>query len=253
MAPNPYFEDDRVSLYHGDWRNILPELGATADLLIADPPYGETSLDWDTWPAGWPSVAAQFGRAMWCFGSMRMFLERRHEFLDWKFSQDIVWEKHNGSNLANDRFNRVHENALFWYRGDWASIYSKPPTTASAVKRTVRKKARPAQWIGATGENLYVSEDGGPLLMASVIFARSMHGRAINETEKPTELLEPLIEYACPPGGLVIDLYAGSCSALVSARSTGRYAIGFEKRESQCEKAAQRLAQGTLDFGEASA
>lgn len=251
--PTPYFEDDRVSLYHGRFEEILPSLGVTADLIIADPPYGETSLEWDRWPDGWPSVAAEHGRAMWCFGSMRMFLDRRDEFGGWKFSQDVVWEKHNGSNLANDRFNRVHENASFWYQGEWSSIYHEPPTVAMAVKRTVRKKPRPAQWIGATGENIYTSHDGGPLLMASVIFARSMHGRAINETEKPTEILEPLITYGCKPGGLVVDLFAGSCSALVTARNTGRYAIGFELRESQCEKAALRLAQGSLDFGEASA
>lgn len=251
--PLPYFEDERVSLYHGDFREILPKLGIRADLIIADPPYGETSLEWDRWPDHWPSVAAPFGKAMWCFGSMRMFLEHREEFTGWQFSQDVIWEKHNGSNLANDRFNRVHESALFWYQGSWGDRYHVPPTTASAVKRTVRKKARPAQWIGATGENMYTSEDGGPLLMASVIFARSMHGRAINETEKPTEILEPLIEYGCRPGGLVIDLFSGSAAALVAARATGRYAIGFEVRESQCEKAANRLAQGHLDFGEATA
>lgn len=246
--PVPYFEDDRVSLYHGRFEDILPKLGVRADLIVADPPYAETSLEWDRWPEGWPSIAARYSDAMWCFGSMRMFLDRRDEFAAWKFSQDVVWEKHNGSNLANDRFNRVHENALFWYQGNWSEVYSKPPTTASTVKRTVRKKARPAQWIGATGENLYVSEDGGPLIMASVIFARSMHGRAINETEKPTEVLEPLIEYGCRPGGLVVDLFSGSSAALVAARSTGRYAIGFELRESQCERAANRLAQGSFDF-----
>lgn len=248
----PYYSDESVTLYHGRFEEILPELDIAADLIVTDPPYGETSLDWDRWPKGWPSIAAQYARSMWCFGSMRMFLDQREEFREWKFSQDVVWEKHNGSNLANDRFNRVHENALFWYRGDWASIYHKPPTTASAVKRTVRKKARPAQWIGATGENLYVSQDGGPLLMASVVFARSMHGRAINETEKPAEVLEPLIQYGCARGGLVLDLFAGSSSTLFAARNVGCRAVGFEMRESQCEAAAKRLQQGVLDFGEVS-
>lgn len=231
---------------HGENQALNKEI---RDLIVTDPPYGETSLDWDRWPTGWPTIAAAHARSMWCFGSMRMFLAQRDEFSAWKFSQDNVWEKHNGSNLANDRFNRVHENALFWYQGDWASIYHEPPTTASAIKRTVRKKARPAQWIGSTGPNLYTSEDGGPLIMASVMFARSMHGRAINETEKPVEILEPLIEYGCPPGGLVLDLFAGSSSTLFAARSTGRRAVGIEMREDQCEKAAKRLAQGTFDFG----
>jgi site-specific DNA-methyltransferase (adenine-specific) len=78
-----------------------------------------------------------------------------------------------------------------------------------------------------------------------------MHGRAINETEKPVPLLEPLVAYACPPGGTVLDLFAGSCSTLVAVRhlGQGRKAVGFEVREEQCEAAARRLSQGVLDFG----
>lgn len=247
--PAPYYQDESVTLYHGDYRDVLPGLG-TFDLIVADPPYGETSLDWDRWPAGWPAHLAAHSRAMWCFGSMRMHLDRRDEFTDWTYSQDVVWEKHNGSNLLADRFNRVHETAVFWYQGAWADLHHKPPTTAMAVKRTVRKKARPAQWIGAAGANLYTSEDGGPLLLASVIFARSMHGRAINETEKPTELLEPLISYACPPGGTVLDPFSGSASTGIAARALGMKAVLVEKREQQCEAAARRLSQTVLDFSE---
>ena len=247
----PYYEDDWVRLYHGDWREhpeFLAALGA--DLIVTDPPYGETSLAWDTWPKGWPLSATPLAKAMWCFGSMRMFLDRRDEFGPWTYSQDLVWEKHNGSNLAADRFARVHEHATFWYQGAWRKRYHVTPTTADATARTVRKKARPAQWIGATGETMYTSIDGGPRLMRSVIYARSMHGRAINETEKPAPLLEPLITYGCPPGGLVLDLFAGSCSTAVAARATGRRAVCFEIRESQCEAAARRLDQGVLDFTE---
>lgn len=84
--------------------------------------------------------------------------------------------------------------------------------------------------------------------MASVIFARSMHGRAINETEKPTELLEPLISYGCPSGGTVLDPFAGSGSTGVAARALGMESVLIERRESQCEASAKRLSQGILDF-----
>ena len=85
--------------------------------------------------------------------------------------------------------------------------------------------------------------------MRSVIYGRSANGTAINETEKPIGLLEPLIHYGCPVGGLVLDLFAGSASTLVAARNTGRRAIGIEAREQQCEQAANRLSQGIL-FGQ---
>ena len=246
--PDPYYQDEWVTLYHGDWRELIdPDL--TADLILTDPPYGETSLEWDRWPDGWPALAARHAQSMWCFGSMRMFLDRRDDFTDWRYSQEIVWEKHNGSSLANDRFSRVHEFATFWYRGAWGHIFHETPTTADATPRTVRRKPKPAQWQGARGPSFYTSEDGGPRLMRSVIFARSMHGSAINETEKPVGLLEHLIAYGCPPGGLVLDLFAGSASTLMAAKLAGRRAIGFEKREIQCELAARRLAQDVLDFG----
>jgi hypothetical protein len=139
----PYYADDLVTLYHGRFEEVLPELSIDADLIIADPPYGETTLTWDRWPKGWPSIAAQYGRSMWCFGSMRMFLDQRDEFADWRFSQDVVWEKHNGSGLNADRFKRVHEHALHWYRGPWSEIHHDVPTTADATARTVRRKAKP--------------------------------------------------------------------------------------------------------------
>lgn len=247
----PYYQDDSVTLYYG---NALEATDIpSGDLLVADPPYGETSLEWDRWPDGWPSHVASWAPAMWCFGSMRMFLERSAEFASWKLSQDVVWEKHNGSGFQNDRFKRVHEHALHWYRDTvaWAEIYHETPTTADAVRKVVRRKGRPPH-MGEIGDGAYESHDGGPRLMRSVIFARSLHGIAVNETQKPLAVLEPLIEYGCPPGGTVIDPFAGSGSTLVAARNLGRKAVGFELRESQCEAAARRLDQMTLDFGSAS-
>lgn len=245
----PYYTDEQVTLFLGDFRELLPSLGAIADVIVADPPYGETSLAWDKWPTNWPNAVSPHGKSMWCFGSMRMFLQRASEFDDWRLSQDLVWEKHNGSGFHADRFKRVHEHALHWYRSDvrWSDIYHRVPTTPDATARAVRRKTRPTH-TGNIDGSAYQSFDGGPRLMRSVIFARSMHGRAINETEKPVGLLQPLIEYACPPNGLVLDPFAGSASTLVAARNIRRRAIGVELREAQCEAAARRLGQQCLDF-----
>lgn len=244
----PVYEDDLAALYCGDFREILPALGVTPTLVVADPPYGETSLGWDRWPGGWPAaVAASGARSMWCFGSMRMFLDRRDEFDGWRMSQDVVWEKHNGSGFAKDRFKRVHEHALHFYRGDWADVYHEVPTQPGEARpsATIRGRQQPTH-TGVIGNSTY--EYGDTRIMRSVIYARSMHGTAINETEKPIPILEPLIAYGCPGGGLVVDVFAGSCSTLVAARALGIRSIGIELRPEQCEKAARRLGQGCLDL-----
>ena len=241
----PYYDDGQVALFLGDCRDVLPhlELGHVG-VVVADPPYQETSLGWDRWPDGWLEVLAANVRrscSLWCFGSLRMFLHQRQEFAGWQLAQDIVWEKHNGSSFANDRFKRVHELAAQWYRGPWAEVWRSPIYTPDAAPRTTRRKRRPAH-TGDIGTGVYRSEDGGPRMMRSVIRARSEHGRAIPPTQKPLGILDPLLRYSLAPGGCVLDPFAGSCSTLVAAREAGYRAIGIEADPEMCEKAAQRLA-----------
>lgn len=252
----PYYQDDLVTLYCGDFRELLPEVLAVhgePDLTLTDPPYGETSLEWDHWPDGWPALVP--GRSMWCFGSMRMFLDHRDEFAGWKLSQDIVWEKLDGSGFATDRFRRVHEHALHWYREDWSSIHHDTPRLerAGRIDKSVRRQgADRTAHTGSIGPSAYV--DDGHRLIRSVVFTPNMRGRAINETEKPAGLVENLLTYACPSSGLVLDVFAGGCSTLVAARNSGRRAVGIELREEQCAKAVEwRLSQTVLPFGEESA
>lgn len=249
----PYYSDESVTLYHGNFAEILPTLNLAADLIVTDPPYAETSLAWDKWPKGWPSVVANSSKSMWCFGSMRMFLDQRAEFSDWRLSQDVVWEKQDGSSFVTDRLRRVHEHALHWYRGSWSEIHHETPRVGHAgPDKSVRRRALAAAHHGVRGESEYV--DNGTRLLRSVIYAPNMHGKgASNETEKPVSILEHLIAYGCPRGGLVLDVFAGSSSTLRAARAIGRRAVGIELREEQCEQAAMRLQQGVLDFGEVGA
>lgn len=246
--PRPYFDREGITIYCGDMRDVLPALlPAIADCCVTDPPYGETSLPWDRWQKGWTAaVLRALGPrgSMWCFGSTRMFLDHVDEFADWRLAQDLVWEKHNGSGFHADRFKRVHENILHWYPRAvaWADVYKAPVFTPDATKRTVRRKRRPPHW-GEIGEAFYTSEEGGPRLMRSVFFVRSCHGHAEYPTQKPAGVLWPLIEYASPEGGVVLDPFMGSGSVLLAARELGRRAIGIEVNEESCELAARRLAR----------
>lgn len=257
----PYYAspDGQVKLYLGDMREILPALGLQADLVLADPPYAETALDWDRWPDGWVQVAAAHAPAMWCFGSQRMFFDHLPEFTaDWKLSQDVIghdddgepirrdvtvaWEKHNGTGFATDRFKRVHEHVLHWYRGPWAEVTHDTPRVAyDGPDKHARARTDRGEHLGSIGAQRY--EDDGTRLMRSVIKAKSVRGQGRNETEKPLPILDPLIRYGCPPGGLLVDVFTGSGAALEAARQSGRRVVGIELRESQCEAAAKRLQQ----------
>lgn len=243
----PYYEDDLVTLYHGDCREVLPRLVVTPDLVVTDPPYAETSLAWDQWPSGWPDLVALAARSMWCFGTMRMFLERRDDFAAWKMSQDVIWEKQSGTSFATDRLMRVHEHALHFYTGPWSDVHHVAPRVGHrGPDKSVLRKAVGKGRHGDRGASSYL--DDGQRQLRSVIYAPNMHGKNVHPTEKPTGLLEHLIEYGCPPDGTVLDVFAGSGSTLVAAKHTGRRAIGVEIDERYCEIAARRLSQDTL-FG----
>jgi site-specific DNA-methyltransferase (adenine-specific) len=238
-----------VFLVTGDCREVMPAHGPY-DCLVMDPPYGDTSLTWDRRVAGWLELARASlspTGSMWVFGSMRFFMGHGAGFREagWRYAQDLVWEKHNGSSLHNDRFKRVHEHAVQFYRDDaeWSKVYNDVQTTSDATPRTVRRKSRPPHTgLGRIGETHYVSEDGGPRIMRSVVPMRSCHGRAIHPTEKPAALMEILVRTSCPPGGLVGDWFAGSGSVGEACQMTGRRYVGCEIDPDMAEKARYRLA-----------
>jgi DNA modification methylase len=244
----PYFDDGQVRLFLGDCREVLPALGLQADCVIADPPYASTSLEWDRWPDGWLEVAAGASRSMWCFGTLRLFMARAAEFrvAGWKLSHDVVWEKQNGTGFATDRFKGVHESIGHFYQGNWESVRHVAPKVEVAWRTapSTRQAAPPHTGKIAAGRGW---DDDGTRLARSVQKMPNMWRRGgIHPTQKPLELLELLTSYACPPGGLVVDCFAGSASSLEAARRLGRRAIGIEADEKYAELAARRLSQGVL-------
>lgn len=223
------------------------------DAVITDVPYGETSLKWDRWPTGWLAAVLPLLKSsgsLWCFGSMRMFLEHAAEFTEhFRFVQDIVWEKQNGSGFHADRFKRVHECVTHWVPSGskWAGTFKAPVTTPDATARSVRRKKRPAHW-GEVGEHTFTSIDGGPRLMRSVVTVRNCHGRALHPTQKPEDIVEPLLRYSVPPGGNVLDPFMGSGTTLLVARTLGMHATGIEADPRHYATACDRL-HGTLALG----
>ena len=217
----PYYEDDLVTLYHGDCREVTEWL--EADVLVTDPPYGvawkagqfsnavnplETVISGDHNPAARDEVLTLWGnRPALVFGSWRVARPKG-------VNNRLIW--HKASNIPGMRTQP-------WFSAD-EEIYQ----IGSGFT------GKPEQNVLVTHER----RDG-----ASGEVARIGH-----PTPKPVGLLERLVA-KCPPGA-ISDPFAGSGSTLLAARTLGRRAIGVELDERYCEIAARRLAQDTLFGGD---
>lgn len=220
----PYYQDDSVTIYHGDCREILPELDVQADLVLTDPPYG----------IGYEPLRARHNGSGWVIpgdesistaesllgASLRLLAGAKAVFVfcDWRSLSSaraamrsagyeprtcLVWDK--GWGVQNlDRFAKSHELLLY------AGPYGGEPTVSRDV------------WM--------VPRD-----------IESAH-----PTPKPVGLLNRAILAASVRGDLVVDPFMGAGSTLRAAKDCERRAIGIEIEERWCEQAASRLAQETL-------
>jgi site-specific DNA-methyltransferase (adenine-specific) len=68
-----------------------------------------------------------------------------------------------------------------------------------------------------------------------------------HESKKPVDLMERLVRYACPEGGLVLDPFCGSGSTGVASVNVGRHFIGVEREADYSAVAAQRVASAERD------
>lgn len=236
-----------IRVIPGDCRTDLQAHGPF-DMLMADPPYGDTALAWDRHCDGWIETAAAIIKptgSMWVFGSMRFFQSMGSKFTDagWKLAQDLVWEKQNGSGFATDRFKRVHEHVVQFYLNStpWRTVYNEVQRVSyvGPDKHTRARRSRTPH-TGSIGAHEY--EDDGTRMMRSVIPMKNLHGKAIHPTEKPVGLLEILIRTSCPPDGIVGDLFAGSGAAGEASMSVGRRYAGCEIDVEMAAKANDRLA-----------
>jgi site-specific DNA-methyltransferase (adenine-specific) len=237
---------NQTTVIQGDCREVMASMPDDSfDCIVTDPPYGDTALAWDKQTRGWADACKRLLKphgSLWCFGSLRFFMSCSRDFDGWRMAQEVVWEKHNGSGFDTDRFKRVHELAVQFYptSSAWAEIYRCP--------RFVKGEARPSATIGARGQTPHRGEIGSAgyeytdkRMMRSVIYARSCHGKAIHPTQKPTEILEPLIRYSCPPGGTVLDCFAGSGSTGIAAKMAGCRSVLIEIDPAYVAAMNQRL------------
>ena len=227
---SPYYQDDAVTLWLGDCREVLTSMAdESVAAVLTDPPYTERTHskartpEHDGVTAFAPitdndlrAVLTQAGRVS--SGWVVATLDYRHaaafdlappERL--KVQRLGVWVKTNPTpQLTGDRPAQGWESIAYMHRDD-----------------------RRSKWNGGGAHGNYVApippSEGHP-------------------TAKPLPLVAQWVRWFTNPGDTVLDPFAGSGTTLRAAKDEGRKAIGVEVEERYCELAAKRLTQDTL-FG----
>lgn len=247
----PYYEDADVTLYHGDCRDLLPQLDLTPDACVTDPPYGTTSAPWDRWPDGWVDAVAAVlpsNASLWCFGTAATFLRHAGEFAGWKHGQEALWLKRNGTGPGSrDRLLVVHEWAYHWYRGRWTDLHHEWEREPSGgIDKSTRRQAHAAQHRRPDRANAYVDDGYRQPRSVRVLEAPSVRYEKRHQDEKPLKVVAELVRECVPPGGLVLDVFGGAGTTGDAARLTGRRAVLIEGDERYCETIAARLSAPLL-------
>jgi DNA modification methylase len=207
----PYYQDDYVTLYHGDCREIVPTLGMF-DLLLTDPPYG-IGKDGQS-----QSTGGHGGRKAYDFlGWDGMRPERSlFDMLTAKTGAQIIW----GGNYFADML-PAHGKWLVWDKGQRINQ--------------------------SDGELAYTSMDGA-LRIYTLNRVALMQDGAQHPTQKPLALMKWCIGLAdkTMPVQTILDPFAGSGTTGRAAKDLGRKCVLIEREERYAEIAANRMRQEVL-------
>jgi site-specific DNA-methyltransferase (adenine-specific) len=224
----PYYQDDLVTLYHGDCLLIAEWL--QADVLVTDPPYGTQVV------GGLDVNHGGYGRRQ------NAARNSRHAS-----SRDVGRE---GFTIANDMTPEFRDRALALWGDKPAMCFGSPRMPDPPGKwtdRLVWDKKRPGMNAGPwryRHESIFATAGFVRLNDAAVSVIEAWPDQAEHIHAKPLALMVKLVGAA--PDGVIADPFCGSGSTLDAAKRLGRRAIGVELEERYCEIAARRLSQGSL-------
>jgi DNA modification methylase len=219
VAAKPYYQDDLVTLYHGDCLEVTEWLAA--DVLVTDPPYGmayESNFNRikGTQKVGRP-VAGDDSPAL-----------RDQALVAWGNRPALVFGRWDVPRPVATRHRLIWDKQLGPGMGDLSLPWGHSEEEIYVIG---------SGFVGVRGSNVIRAQG----------FAAPDANRPKHPTPKPTGLMEVLIAKTT---GIVADPFAGSGATLIAARNLGRHVIGVEVEERYCDLIASRLAQQAFDFGE---
>lgn len=268
----PYYEDADVAIYHADARTEWPVPAGSTSCVVTSPPYN-VGLEYDehhdvmAWdgPRGYRTLAGSV-----CFEIHRALLDGGRAWLNvtpvvptspipagdhagrgtnprvsllgiWTHALEakglgiwdyIAWPTPRGPGCAWGSWESPSGPNL---RGEWETII--------AAHKGPWAREQPAEHKG------WKDKVGGWIELTTNVWKMQPAPREGHPAPFPFDLPFRCIRLSSFPGELVVDPFMGSGTTLLAARALGRKAVGIELSERYCEIAANRLAQGHLDFG----
>ena len=216
MSLIPYYDHGGVTIYHGDCREILPQL-PKVDLVLTDPPYGMN------------------------FVSNYRFEKHMEIHGDDKMPKELLSMSRSMATKAFYFFCR-------WDNlGDVITFFGKPKSVLAWIKNNWSmgdlEHEHGRQWEAIC---FYPTQEHEFIKRIPDVINADRTGNNDHPTEKPSGLLRVVLE--ANVGETILDPFMGSGTTLRAAKDLGRKAIGIEIEEKYCQIAAKRLSQEVLQF-----
>lgn len=213
--PTPYHQEDAVTIYHGDCRQIMPLLGRF-DLLMADPPYG-------------------IGAAKESFYGTQ---KRKNSAAAPRDYGDSEWDNEPVEEWVMTLARAISEKQIIW----GGNYYALPPCKGPLV------------WDKENGGTSFADGElawnnlGSAMRIKRHMWAgmlRKGQEARSHPTQKPLDVIQWCISLA---GDIttILDPWAGSGTTGHAAKNLGKKAVLIEREERYCEIAAKRLSQEVL-------
>jgi len=212
----PYYQDEWVTIYHGDCREILPEL-PMVDLVLTDPPYGRDEVR-NNPSRGKLAVSKDYGLGEW-----------DKEPAD-KVLLDMVIAKAKYSIIFGGNYFGLPPSScwLVWDKDNQGNDFADCELAWTNFDTAVRKYLW--RWNGMLQQPNHPKDC------------------RYHPTQKPSGLFSLILADYSDIGNLILDPFLGSGTTAYCAKKLNRKCIGIEISEEYCHIAATRCSQMVLDL-----